>query len=461
MKKIIKITLVLLVTSSMAWGQSEQFEQLEQPETAWSLEECIDQAIHYNLQVKRQELLMQSTEQDHRQSKIELLPNLNGSIDHQLGAGRVLDRGTYEWVNTNVSQGDLGMQSEVNLFNGLQGLNSMKMYKANYMMSKEDLDAMEDNITIQVMTGYLDLLRNQELAVVAEKKVEVTQQQVERMEKLVEVGNEPKGRLLEVKAQHSAAKLAYTQAVNARDIAKLTLMHVMNITDEEGFDIETPLLPDPSAVEIPELDSVFQYALTNLPQVKSKEYGVEAMERYVALTKGQRSPRLFARGLIYSNYSSQLINPLDPDPGNPTLDYPTGDQIKDNRYMQASMGLVIPIFNRWQVQTNINKAKLDLRDAEYQYDDAVLVLQQTLQQYHTEALAARDNYNSALESVANSDEAYRFAEERFRVGTGTALELQEARNQLYESTSDMISSKYVLIFYTRILDFYMGRDILF
>ncbi len=48
-----------------------------------------------------------------------------------------------------------------------------------------------------------------------------------------------------------------------------------------------------------------------------------------------------------------------------------------------------------------------------------------------------------------------------KVGTGTALELQEARNQLYESTSDMITSKYVLIFYSRILDFYMGRDILF
>jgi len=458
MKKIIIITLVLLLASGPVWAQPEQ---IEQPGTPWSLERCIDQAIQYNLQVKRQELLMQSTEQDHRQSKIELFPNLNGSIDHQLGAGRVLDRGTYEWVNTNVSQGDLGMQSEVNLFNGLQGLNSMKMYKANYMMSKEDLDAMEDNITIQVMTGYLDLLRNQELAVVAEKKAEVTLQQVERMETLVEVGNEPRGKLLEVKAQHSAAKLAYTQAVNAREIAKLTLMHVMNITEEAGFDIETPILPDPSAVMIPALDSVFQYALANLPQVKSKEYGVEAMERYVALQKGQRSPRLFARGLIYSNYSNQLVNPLDPDPGNPTMDYPTGEQIRDNRYMQASMGLVIPIFNRWQVQTNINKAKLDLQDAEYQYDNAVLVLQQTLQQYHTEALAAYDNYISALESVANSNEAYRFAEERFRVGTGTALELQEARNQLYESTSDMISSKFVLIFYSRILDFYMGKDILF
>ena len=124
----------------------------------------------------------------------------------------------------------------------------------------------------------------------AEKKVEVTAQQVERMERMVEVGNEPKGRLLEVKAQHSAAKLTYTKAANARDISKLTLMHVMNITDEKGFEIETPVLPDPSAVEIPELDSVFQYALANLPQVKSKEHGVEAMERYVALQRDSVLP---------------------------------------------------------------------------------------------------------------------------------------------------------------------------
>ena len=452
MKKIFPIAKVLLFTSAMAWGQTEM---------PWSLQRCIDQAIQYNLQMKRQELLMQSTEQDHRQSKLDLLPNLNGRIDHQLGAGRVLDRGTYKWVNTNVSQGDLGLQSEVNLFNGLQGMNSIKMNKANYQMSMEDLEAMEDNITVEVITGYLDLLRNRELVEVAEVAVEVTQQQVERMERLVEVGNEPKGRLLEVRAQLSAAKLILTQAVNTRDITKLNLMHVMNITDERGFDIETPVLPDPSSVEIPDLDSVFQYAQANLPQIKSKEYGIEAMERYVALQKGQRSPRLFARGLIYSNYSNQLINPLDPDPGNPTMDYPTSAQVKDNRYMQASMGLAIPIFNRWRVQTDIKQAKLDLRDAEYQYDDAMLILRQTLQQYHAEALAAMSNYNSAVEAVANSDEAFRFADERFRVGTGTALELQEARNQLVESTAQMISSKYVLIFYTRILDFYMGRDILF
>jgi len=451
-----------LITLTLALGIfTASFGQSESPDSLWTLEECINHAIDYNLQVKRQELMLQSTDQDWRQSKMDLLPNLNGGIDHQLGSGRVLDRGTYEWKNANVSQGDLGLQSDLTLFNGLQGLNSMKMSKANYLMNKEQLAAMEDDVTLRVMTGYLDLLRNRELVEVAERKVEVTGQQVERMEQLVKVGNEPQGKLLEVNAQYSAARLALTQAVNAREIARLNLMHTMNLTDPATFEIEAPELPDPSRVEIPELDSVFLYALENLPQIKSAEYGITSQERLLAIRRGQRSPRVYARGLYYSNYSDGLINPRDPDPMDPTMDYPVNQQIIDNQYKQVSMGLEVPIFNRWAVQTGINKAKIELQDAQVQYNTVVLELQQSIQKYHTEAVAAMDNYASAVESVANSNEAYRFAEERFKVGTGTALELQEARNQLYESTADMISSKYVLIFYTKILDFYLGRPIKF
>ena len=432
-----------------------------QSDSLWTLDRCVDHATQYNLDMKRQELMLQSADQDVTQSKLNLLPNLNGSYEHQLGAGRVLDRGTYEWVNSNVSQGDLSLQSDLVVFDGLQNLNTMKMSKANYLKNIEDLEAMEDNLMLEVMTNYLTLLRNQELVDVAKMNVEVTQQQVERMEKLVEVGNEPRGRLLEVKAQLSDVKLVQTQAMNTMEISRLDLMHLMNITDQVDFDIEKPDFPEPSMADIPQLDSVYTYALSFLPQIKSAEYGVEAQERNLAIRKGQRSPRVYARGALYSNYSDGLINPLDPDPSNPTMDYPIGEQVNNNQYKQIAMGLQIPFFNRWQVQTGIKKAKLNLQDAEYQHDNTVLELQKAIQQYHTEAVSALDSYISAQESVANSDEAFRFAEERFRVGTGTALEMQQARRQLFESSSEMISSRFVLIFYTKILDFYMGKEIAF
>ncbi len=141
MKKFIYTAVALFMGLTGVLGQSDSL---------WSLDQCIEHAIQFNLDVKRQELALQSTGQDHRQSKLDLLPNLNGMIEHQLGTGRVLDRGTYEWKNTNVSQGDLGLQSDLTLFDGLQGFNSMKMNKANYQMNMKDLEAMVNNITIQV-----------------------------------------------------------------------------------------------------------------------------------------------------------------------------------------------------------------------------------------------------------------------------------------------------------------------
>ena len=152
MRKIFIPIILLTITATGTFAQGENL---------WSLQRCIDQAIQYNLDVKRQELLLQSSTHDVKQSKMDLLPNLNGSLEHQLGSGRVLDRGTYEWKNTNVSQGDLGIRSDLTLFNGLQNLNNIKMNKASYQMTMEDLAGMEDNLTLDVMTNYLNLLRNQ------------------------------------------------------------------------------------------------------------------------------------------------------------------------------------------------------------------------------------------------------------------------------------------------------------
>jgi len=379
MLKNIISALSIFAFVSLARGQSE---------TLWSLDRCIDYAIQYNLNVKRQELLLQSTSQDMLQSKMNLLPSLNGRVEQELGTGRVLDRGTYTWKDANVNQGDLGVQGDLTLFNGLQSYNQMKMSKASYMMNKENLDAMEDDVTLQVMTGYLDLLRNRELVDIAESKVEVTRQQVDRMQRLVDVGNESRGKLLEVKAQLSAARLALTQAMNTRELSRLKLMHLLNLTDQADFEIEKPILPDPSNVEIPGLDSVFRYAVANLPQVKSAEFGIESQKRFLAVQKGKRSPRIYATGLYYSNYSDGLVNPLDPDPLNPSLNYRIVDQVKNNQYRQLALGVQVPIFNRWQVQTDIKKAKIDLQDSEYQHHIVILELQQAIQQYYTEAMAA-------------------------------------------------------------------------
>ena len=293
----------------------------------------------------------------------------------------------------------------------------------------------------------------------AGEKVRVTELQVDRMEKLKAVGNASAGEVLEVKAQASAEQYNLTLAKNNMDVARLNLVHLMNLTGEEAFTIQEPEIEDPSLLRVPELSVVYENAVSILPQIKSAEHTIDYQQKNLAVARGALSPELFLRALYYSNYSDKLINPREVDPFNPVLDYPVPQQVLDNQYRQVSVGLNIPIFNKWQARTNISKAKINLQDARYNLEDAKKQQMKDIQQYHNDAMAALDNYEEAREASANAEEAYRYAEERFRVGMATALELEEARNRLYESQAEMISSKYVFVFYSRILDFYQGKEI--
>lgn len=66
-----------------------------------------------------------------------------------------------------------------------------------------------------------------------------------------------------------------------------------------------------------------------------------------------RYPELYIGGLYYSRYTRNALNPLDPDPLNPSLDYSLNDQLTDNQYKQITMGLSIPIFNKMRIQRDI------------------------------------------------------------------------------------------------------------
>jgi len=436
------LTAVPVLFASMLMAQNE----------AWTLNRCIDYALEHNIGVQRMDLTAEMAQADLTGSKLGVLPDLNGVVEHQLGSGRVLDRGTYEWYNTSVSQGDLGVQSTMYLFEGFQRLNSIRRDQALYRKSLSEAEAYRDDITLDVMTAYLDLLLKTELVRIAEGKLEVVGMQVERMERLVELGTQKPGELLTLKSQYSNEFLNLTKARNICNGANLTLIHLMNLPLSDSFQVARPDMLTPENQGFPRLDSVFSVAVNTIPHIKSAEWNMVAMKKNLAVAQGQRSPSFYVRGLYYTNYSNKLPNPVDG-----TFDYPLFKQLTDNQYRQVSIGMSVPIFNRWQTQTSISRARIRYLDASLTLEESKQNLLKNIQSYYSEALAARDNYRAGLELVASSKEAFDYAEEKFRLGLANALELEEARNKLFESQSQLATSRYVFIFYIKILDYFQGK----
>lgn len=167
----------------------------------WTLEQCINYALENNIQVKQQKLSTVSMQNTLQQSKANILPSINAEAEVDFDYGRSVDQYTNEFSTTKVYSNSVYVYSSMDLFTGFRKYNTIQRDSYNLMASLQDLEKMKNDISLNVATAYLQILFNEELLVVAKNQLEITKQQVDRTNKLVEAGSVAKGNLLEVQAQ--------------------------------------------------------------------------------------------------------------------------------------------------------------------------------------------------------------------------------------------------------------------
>src|SRR6478609_648292 len=93
----------------------------------YSLEECISLAFKNNISIKQRELSKQSAEADKLQSKLNLLPSLNGSATHNYNVGYAINPVTNTATrDATFRNNSFGLNSSMTLFNGFQNVNTIR-----------------------------------------------------------------------------------------------------------------------------------------------------------------------------------------------------------------------------------------------------------------------------------------------------------------------------------------------
>jgi len=426
-----------------------------QAQDEWSLEDCIQYAVDNNIQIKRQELAVKMAKNDYRGSLGQVLPRITASGGHSIFNGRAVNFDNYTYVNTTQQYGNVNLNGGINVFNGLMNHNSIQQNKFNLKARLEDLEGTKNNIAINIATAYLQILFNEELLEVAQGQLNVTLQQVERAQLLVDVGNAPVGSLYEIKSQAAGEQLTVITYNNALNSALLTLTQLLHLDSIGDFKIQHPVLSDIDEASILQpVEYIYSEALSILPQIRSAEYNVKSSERTLAVARGQRLPSIFVGAGINSRYSDLAKNPLDPE-----SEYTYMEQIEDNRNTGIQFNLDIPIFNRFVTQTNIGNSKIGMLDAKLALDQARQALYQEIQLKHADAVAAMERYRSAKEAVISMEEAFNYAQKQFEVGVMNTVDYNLAKNNLARAQSDLLQAKYEYIFQTKLLDFYSGKQI--
>jgi len=450
---------------------------------AWSLEDCIQHAMENNIQIKQSVLNTEYNENLLKQSKMGQIPSLSGSANYTYSWGRALDQTTYRYTdNQQINSIGAGLSSSTNLFNGLRVRNTILQNELNLMASYEDVQKVRNDITLNIAAAYLTIMFNRELLSVTESQLEITGQQVERTRKMVDAGKLARGNFLDLQAQYASEELNLVNAENQLAISLLNLQQILDLPIDTAFDVEIPELADPDEdpLVVNAMD-VYRIAEQDMPEIKSAMLNLESAEKGVAIAKGGRSPQLYLSANFSTGYSDireQVISTSDPiqvpigiTAGGETVytmnpqeipeygAYPFFEQMRDNTSTGVGLGLSIPIFNGWQINSSIANARIMQKNAQLELQSQKLGLYATIQQAYADALAALKKFNATQKALTSMEESFKYTEKKFEVGLVNTVDYNISKNQLISTQSDLLQAKYDFIFRTNILNFYQGEPI--
>jgi outer membrane protein len=417
-----------------------------------SLQECVQTAIGNNLDVKQSGLDMERSAVNWRQSKANLLPNISGEIDHTLNRGRSIDLSTNSYVDQQNTSGSYSLSGNVTLFNGLRLLNSLKSNQYAYEASKMELQQQKDQLMLDVILAYLQILTSTDLLQQAQKQAEVTQKQVERLQLMNQEGAIKPADLYDMKGQLADNKLSIINNQNQLDGARLSLSQLMNIPYNKDLQIERLRADQVDMNYTATPDSIFNIALQQLAIIKAADLRKKSAEKAVQAARGSLFPSVGLGAGFYTPYSSTAR-----DSSKQKIEY--YDQLSNNYRTYAGIGISIPIFNNFRYRNQIALAKIDLKSAAYTSQTRQIQLKQAIEKDHFNMTAAMNKYQALVEQVAAYAESFRAAEVLFNAGASTSIDYLIAKNNLDRANVNLIIARYDYVLRTKILDYYQAKPL--
>jgi outer membrane protein len=450
----------------------------------WSLQECVDYAVQHNLSVKQQFISTQSQENNVGQSFYSLFPTLNASASGSYNWGRSVDPFSYTFTNSEIKSVNPSLSSSLTLFNGFQLQNTLKQSKLNYLAGQNDLKKIQNDISLSVVSAYLQLLYTKEQFKLTQARVTESQKQRDRTKAMTDAGAMTQGSLLDAESQLANEELNNITAENQNIIARLSIVQLLELDSATNFDIITPEVEiQTSSVLGSTAEQVFQLALAHLPEIKSASFKEQSALTSYSIARGSYMPRLTMFGSLSTGYSSTTRN-ADGDPA--FLGYfPTGyvtasgedvlapviktnyvktpinTQFNNNITKAVGLSLSIPIFNGLSSRYRVSNAKLNLLSAETSLQQTKNTVFKSVQQAFADANAAQKKYQALTKSVVALNEAFVYAEKRYNAGLTSSLEFLTATNNLTRGKVELLQAKFDLIFKVKVLDFYAGNPLAF
>jgi len=411
----------------------------------WTLRQCVDYAIENNIELDQKYNKVNKQSINVLESKAGFLPDLYAGTSLSLGFGRSIDDNTNAITFDQTLGNDYRLQSSLNLFQGLTNLNNVSYQKHLLSAIKEEAEYAKNRLVFDVLSAYYTLYYTRGLEKVAKTQVSLAEIQFNRMQKLVEVGKESQLTAQELKSQWANDKLSLTLAENNVRNKILELKQLLRFSANKKINISTIPLASLVIKPLPNIDSVFNIAKIQLPEIKMQEYLLSASQKNMAISKGNISPRLYLQAGIGTGYfdsdslafSRQLIN-------------------KQNQWIR--IGIQIPIFGRAATYSQIKRKQIAIKDQELKLEQRKENLYSEIWKAMDDLQSAQNEYEASVELNKMSKLTFESISKKIEKGLSSATDFEAAKQRLALSEAALLKSKLIFMMRNQMLEFYLSGN---
>jgi len=416
----------------------------------WTLKECIDYALQNNISLQKTRLQKLSATEDLLSAKAQLLPSLsastsqNGTFQPWPESGRAtVANGT---VQTSADKfyynGSYGVNANWTVWNGNRNRNTIKLNELAEQQAELDSASTANSIQEQIVQLYVQILYSADAIEVNKQTLETSKKNEERGKAFVEVGKMSKADLAQLTAQRAQDEYNVVAAESSLQNYKRQLKQLLQITNDETFDVVVPSTTDEMALQlIPTVNDVYAAALNQRPEIKNSLLAIEGSDLNLKIAKAQGLPTVGVSGSVGTNTSS-------------LSSMAWGSQLKTNFSTGAGVTVSIPLFDNRSKKTAVNKAMIEKENYRLQLKDEQTQLYSTIENYWLEATTNQNKFKAAQVSVESEQESYDLLSEQFRLGLKNIVELMNGKTSLLTAQQNKLQSKYLTILNIDLLKFY-------
>jgi outer membrane protein len=398
---------------------------------AETLLDAIDLAYKTNPQLQAQRAALRSLDETYVQAEATLRPTLSGgggySFTHlsenteSLGAP-----GAFE---TNARTASVTLSAPV--YTGGAATRAIQAAGRDVLQGRQQLRAIEAQVMTQVVTAYMDVIRDTEALRINVENLKVLQRQLQETSAEFDVGEVTKTDLAQAEARLATAQSNVSQSQSQLEISRAN--YAQAVGQAPGDLAPPPILPGVP----PTFDSALDVGQKENPNLLAAQYGEEATHMRVAEARAAYRPT----AQISASYQFQY-EPITLSESNGFGGFVAIPLNPYQRTYQAGVQVTVPLFSGGQRGSRVRQALANDNQAMYTIEGQRRSVLQEISQFwaamvsdHAQTLANEQ----AVKAAAVAAEGQR---QEAQVGLRTTIDVLNAEEEQRTAELQLVVSRH-------------------